>query len=178
MLSGELPHLPDIAPAVPGTEHKRAAPGDQMFQQRVVILKVVFQVGILNQHIISGSRLQAGSHGMAFSARLFFQNQFHPRMVPWYFRATSRVPSVELLSTTMISIWRPVNSLRRRASIKCRMFCLVICRNNHGKHRLRPRLRFREKTIIPLEKMPELRWAAGKFTGVIGASKCFFMYRS
>ena len=46
MLSGKLPHFPDIVSAMPGTECERRAPGDQRFQQSIVILQVVFQVGV------------------------------------------------------------------------------------------------------------------------------------
>jgi hypothetical protein len=78
---GELPHFPDVAPAVPRAEHEGRAPADERFEQAVVIFKVVFQVGILDQQIVAGGGFQSGSHGVAFSARLIFENQFHSRMI-------------------------------------------------------------------------------------------------
>ena len=74
MLAGEAPHLQNFPAAVPRAEHKGAAAADQLFEQGVVVLKVVFEVGVLDEDVITGGGVQAGADGVAFAARLVLEN--------------------------------------------------------------------------------------------------------
>ena len=135
--------------AVARAEDEGVATGDERFEQRVVVLEIVFEVGILDQNEVAGGGGEAGAHGVAFSARASSKMTI-TRGCSANSCAISRVPSVELLSTTTISISIPAISFAMTRSASAESGGFIEGGHDDGKARVADSAALREKTIMPL----------------------------
>ncbi len=79
----ELPDLPDASlRRVPGADDEVPAVGQKRRHEIVVVVDVVLEVGVLEQHDVAGARGEPGPHGVPLAARPLLQNQLHARMAP------------------------------------------------------------------------------------------------
>ena len=114
----EAADLPVVEPERSRAEHEAGAPLDDRLQQCVVVVEVVLEVGVLDEHDRPRRRLQPATNGGAFAARPVLVDDLEPGR-PSNVCTISRVPSVLLLSTTMTSCGM-TNCLPRSSSSTAR----------------------------------------------------------
>src|ERR1017187_2663316 len=74
-------YFPSISAAMPRAEHKGTAPGEKRFQQGIIILEVVLEIGVLNQDVLPRSSHQTPPYGMSLPKRIILDNQFCTLMI-------------------------------------------------------------------------------------------------
>ena len=118
-----LAHLPVVEAERTRPEHEARAALQDWLEQRVVVVEVVLEVGVLDQADRARRLGEARADGVALAARGCPRRRRAARAGPRTLRTISRVPSVLLLSTTMISLsgstapWQAARRAPRRRTV-------------------------------------------------------------
>ena len=119
-LMNQVAHLPDArALRVTRPKNKTLHTVADRGEELLIVFEIIFKVGVLNENDIAGREREPVPYGVPLSGRPILKQETNPGCSAK--RSTSsRVPSVELLSTRQISISKPGIILATRSSITLR----------------------------------------------------------
>ena len=76
----ELTHCEAVAGAVAGTEDERTFAGGEGREEFFVVVKIVFEIGVLDEDKIAGRAGERGADGVALAARFIFEQERDARV--------------------------------------------------------------------------------------------------